>query len=65
MKLVVNDETHEVSARTLAALIDELGYSGARIATALDGVFVPAPQRERTPIIEGMRVEIVAPMQGG
>ena len=65
MKLVVNDETHEVSARTLAALIDELGYGGARIATALDGLFVPATQREKTPLADGMRVEIVAPMQGG
>ncbi|MFT8674820.1 MAG: sulfur carrier protein ThiS [Acetobacter sp.] len=65
MKLVVNDETHDVSAHTLAALIDELGYGGARIATALDGLFVPAVQRAQAVLAEGMRVEIVAPMQGG
>lgn len=65
MQIVVNDEVHEVSARTLAALIDELGYGGARIATAMDGSFVPVPYRARTVLRDGARVEIVAPMQGG
>lgn len=65
MQIVVNDEVHEVSAKTLATLIDELGYSGARIATALDGSFVPLSSRTQTLLREGARVEIVAPMQGG
>ncbi|MCX2560285.1 sulfur carrier protein ThiS [Acetobacter farinalis] len=65
MQIMVNDEAHEVSARTLAALIDELGYSGARIATALNGRFVPVTQRAETLLPDGAQVEIVAPMQGG
>lgn len=65
MQIMVNDEAHEVSARTLAALIDELGYSGARIATALNGRFVPVTQRAETLLADGAQVEIVAPMQGG
>lgn len=65
MKIMVNDEVHEVSARTLAALIDELGYGGARIATAMNGDFVPVPMREKTDLRDGAKVEIVAPMQGG
>nr|WP_298796756.1 sulfur carrier protein ThiS [uncultured Acetobacter sp.] len=65
MQIVVNDDVHEVSAKTLAALIDELGYGGARIATAMDGSFVPVPQRAQTVLRDGARIEIVAPMQGG
>lgn len=65
MKIVVNDEVHEVSATTLAALIDELGYGGARIATAMNGSFVPVPLRGKTELNDGAQVEIVAPMQGG
>ncbi|GBQ30890.1 sulfur carrier protein ThiS [Acetobacter fabarum] len=65
MKITVNDEAQDVSATTLAGLIDELGYAGARIATALNGQFVPKTERERAALAAGARVEIVAPMQGG
>ncbi|GAA3664829.1 MULTISPECIES: sulfur carrier protein ThiS [Acetobacter] len=65
MKITVNDEAQDVSATTLAGLIDELGYAGARIATALNGQFVPKTERERAALVVGARVEIVAPMQGG
>ncbi len=65
MKITVNDETQDVSATTLAGLLDELGYAGARIATALNGHFVPRTERMRATLAAGARVEIVAPMQGG
>ena len=65
MNMLVNDEAREVSASTLAALIDELGLKDARIATAVDGGFVPASRRAGLAIAEGMKIEIVAPMQGG
>ncbi|GBQ92848.1 thiamine biosynthesis protein ThiS [Acetobacter nitrogenifigens DSM 23921 = NBRC 105050] len=65
MNIVVNDETRVVNARTLAALVDELGYGDARIATAVDGEFIPGSRRCGLDIVDGMRVEIVAPMQGG
>ncbi|NHN88115.1 sulfur carrier protein ThiS [Acetobacter conturbans] len=65
MNILVNDETRAVTSRTLAALVDELGLSGARIATAVGGEFVPASRRSQLSISEGMKIEIVAPMQGG
>ncbi|MBS0959549.1 MULTISPECIES: sulfur carrier protein ThiS [Acetobacter] len=65
MKIMVNDEAHDVRATTLAALVEELGYGGARIATALNGGFIPLARRGETALHEGARIEIVAPMQGG
>ncbi|GBR01906.1 sulfur carrier protein ThiS [Acetobacter oeni] len=65
MKILINDEAYTVTAGTLAALVAELGFSDARIATAINGEFVPGPAREHHILVEGMRVEIVAPMQGG
>ncbi|BBC78512.1 thiamine biosynthesis protein [Acetobacter orientalis] len=65
MKIVVNEQEHNVSATTLAALIDELGYGGARVATALNGDFVPVTHRKDALLKDGVKIEIVAPMQGG
>lgn len=61
----VNNETQTVSATTMAALLDELGYGDARVATALDGVFIPVTERTKTFLVNGAKVEVVAPMQGG
>lgn len=65
MKIRLNGETVEVSAATLSAALEELGYAGARVATALNEEFVPASHRAATPLSDGDRVEVVAPMQGG
>lgn len=64
MKIILNGDEHEVSAATLAAALDELGYQGA-FATALNGRFVPQAQRSSTPLAPEDRLEVVAPMQGG
>ncbi len=61
----VNGEQRATRATTLAALIEEGGYGDARVATALNGAFVPARLRAQTPLSAGDRVEIVAPRQGG
>ena len=63
--VVVNGEARQVSAGTLAALLDALGYGGQKVATALNGEFVPARLRAETHIAAGDEVEIVAPRQGG
>ena len=63
--LFVNGERRELTARTLAEALGELGYREATVATALNGHFVPARKREETNLAEGDRVEIVAPRQGG
>jgi sulfur carrier protein len=61
----VNGEPVRTAASTLAGLVDELGYGGRKVATALNGEFVAAAARATTPIGTGDRVEIVAPRQGG
>jgi sulfur carrier protein len=65
MKITVNGEAHEVSATSLANVLEELGYGGAIVATALNGTFLPRSQRSAVPLREGDCLEIVAPMQGG
>ncbi len=63
--LVVNGEATNARASTLAQLLDELGYSGRKVATALNGDFVPEKSRAATRIKAGDAIEIVAPRQGG
>ncbi|WP_425092566.1 sulfur carrier protein ThiS [Tropicimonas sp. S265A] len=64
MKLVINGDPQEVSGATLADVLTEIGVS-ARVATAVNEVFVPAAKRAETPLSPGDRIEILAPMQGG
>jgi sulfur carrier protein len=63
--LSVNGEDRSVGARTLADLIAELGYGDAKVATALNGEFVPERSRGSHSLSDGDKVEIVAPRQGG
>jgi len=65
MRLVVNGVEQEIEAATIAAALKALDYENARVATALNGEFVPKRAREATPLKEGDRIEIVAPRQGG
>ena len=65
MQIFVNDDAHDVEPGTLAATLESLGFGGRKIATAVNGRFVAAPARQATTLIEGDRIEIVAPMQGG
>ena len=65
MRITVNGESHEVDAVDLAEAIERLGYADAKVATALNGDFVPARARGTTPIADGDRIEILAPRQGG
>lgn len=64
-RLVVNGEAREALAETLAALLDELGYGGQKVATALNGEFVPERGRAGARLKAGDQIEIVAPRQGG
>lgn len=65
MKIIVNGQSLEVTATLLDAALGELGYGEARVATALNGEFVPRPARASTNLGDGDRLEILAPMQGG
>ncbi len=65
MKISVNSEPREIAGATLADALDELGFPGAALATALNGAFVPRADRGATLLKEGDRLEVLAPMQGG
>lgn len=65
MKISLNGAPHEVLATRLSEVLAELGLAEARIATAVNGDFVPAPARAATELAEGDRLEVVAPQQGG
>jgi sulfur carrier protein len=65
VKILVNGTWCETAATDLASALEELGYGGSTVATALNGEFVPASSRSAAPLGEGDRLEILAPMQGG
>lgn len=65
MKITVNGTPRDTAATTLDALLVELGYAGAKVATAVNESFVPAAIRLEQRLNEGDRIEIVAPRQGG
>jgi len=65
MKILVNGAWRETTGAELSSLLDELGYGGSVVTTAVNGEFVAAAVRSDTPLAEGDRVEVLAPMQGG
>ncbi len=64
MNITLNGAARQTAAATLADLLTEQGF-GQKVATARNGDFVPVPLRATTPVTEGDRIEVVAPMQGG
>lgn len=65
MKIEVNGEAAVVEVATVAEALTALGWGDERVATALNGVFVPAARRGDTPIAQGDRLEVLTAMQGG
>lgn len=65
MRIEVNGEVREIAATTLAQALVDLGWGEAKVATALNGEFVPAAARATQPLRDGDRIEVLAPMQGG
>ena len=65
MNITVNGIPCMVSARMLDDILDELGYTDRRVATAVNSQFVPSRTRKSTTLFEGDTLEIVAPRQGG
>ena len=66
MKIRLNGEEAETGATNLQELINMLGYhEEAKLATAVNGEFVPATGRADQKLKADDEVEIVAPRQGG
>lgn len=65
IEVLVNGEPTSTAAETLEALLIELDYSGKRVATAINGQFIPAVRRATSSLQPGDRIEIVSARQGG
>ncbi len=65
MRILVNGASREIRAADLSGALEELGYGGAVVATAVNGEFVPTAERLTARLTEGDRLEVLAPMQGG
>ena len=65
MRIQVNGCWREVESTALAAALEDLGYADAVVTTAVNGEFVAREARQCTPLAEGDRLEVLAPMQGG
>ncbi len=65
MRILVNGASRDIRAADLSGALEELGYGGAVVATAVNGEFVAAGERARAQLADGDRVEVLAPMQGG
>ena len=65
MQINVNGKPAEVKETNLYNILKELGYYDAKVATAVNEVFVPTAERSKLKLSAGDRLEIVAPQQGG
>ena len=65
MQINVNGKPTEVKETNLFNILKELGYYDAKVATAVNEVFVPTAERSKLRLSAGDRLEIVAPQQGG
>ena len=65
MKILVNGVWRDTGAAELASALKELGLGESVVATAVNGEFVPAGSRPAARLVDGDRLEILAPMQGG
>ena len=62
----INGELRQISpATTVAALLDEMGLSGKRIALERNGEIVPRSTFAAQPLLDGDRMEIVVAVGGG
>ncbi|WP_376871283.1 sulfur carrier protein ThiS [Albirhodobacter sp. R86504] len=65
MLVDLNGETIATQAATLHDLIEERGFDATSVATALNGQFVPRGMRAAVSLIDGAKIEVLSPMQGG
>ena len=65
MKITLNGEARELTGPSVQDVLSEIGLGTAKVATALNGNFLPAATRAATTLKDGDALEVVAPMQGG
>lgn len=65
ISVVFNGRAVSTSAATLDSLLAGQGFAGLKVATALNGDFVPERARGSTKLTGGDRIEVVSARQGG
>ncbi len=65
MRIELNGTPREIDAGNVAEALRACGYGSDRVATALNGVFVPFAARADTALSPGDRLEVLVAMQGG
>ena len=65
MRVIINGESREIAANSVAALLSELDYEGTHFAVALNYDVVPKSRWRDTPLNAGDEIEIITPRQGG
>ena len=66
LTLKINGEDRQFpDALTVAGLINQLGYTGKRIAVEKNGEIVPKSLHACTPLVSGDQLEIVVAVGGG
>ena len=66
LDIKINGEPRQFpEALTVAGLIDQLGYTGKRIAVERNGDIVPKGQHASTALLSGDQLEIVVAVGGG
>jgi len=65
MIVLVNGEQTEVTAETLAALLEELGLQERRCATMMNGEIVRRTERPEVRLRDQDQVEIISMVGGG
>lgn len=64
-RLTLNGEAVASSAQTLDALLQEQGFGAVKVATAVNGAFVPMRARADLALQDGDHIEVVSARQGG
>lgn len=65
MKVILNGEKTDTCAKNLKEFLFERNIDSTTVATAVNGEFIPRTHHENQPLSAGMKLEVLAPMQGG
>lgn len=65
MRIQVNGEMRQVAARTILALVEELGFDIRKVAVERNLAIVPKSLHEATALEDGDRIELVQFVGGG
>lgn len=65
MRLQVNGDTRDVTARTLLGLVEELGFDPRKVAVERNLEIVPRSLHAETVLEDGDRIELVQFVGGG